>query len=1124
MKKLSIKNLGSKIFCFSNVRIKKCNFYSNKKKKNELFINSKSDPNLLNSKEDFDDVQFDDRFAPGFSFDLNIEDKKWKEEEKNEYKKFMKRVQNGNITPSKLYQTEAMENVKEDREMVDQIRDNTEPINQSDFALDRITENIYITEKGEDSEMNPYEHTNTSSKFEAVVHNYYEEKKYDKNINTQKKKDVNKNINDKYIEKQIHHPLCYKKNNATSNKLIEESNHSDLFKFLVNSKEQNIERMKVIINTLKKRKNILLDVEDEYRDKFFSILLSNVERIPYEDLIYTIDILYELNIKNVVRDLSYEVIKMVKNEKITNEKMTNDKIMNDKITNEMITNDKITNDKITNDKITNDKITNDKITNEMITNEMITNEMITNEMITNEMITNEMITNEMITNEMIRNEEDDYQREQRKIKLCLHYVTTLNKCSLYFADFYDFLITKINYMNNNELVIFANECFKHSLRTKHYLDKIVILCVQKVSEFDLHTLQSLYYSFHCFCKEYSNFYNSSLTIMMTNVDKFNIPFYRLLLKIASHFKHEEKYINLIALVSNRLSVHVRNLKEGKEALTKCSIYKSADLIMTGTGDVQHKEGKLDKGIEDGSYHNFFLEEQRNDGRRGQTNDTANTFVEDSKNSVKMEMVKGREDEEKVEAGGVKEVVETEEAYKGENAVAEIVHPQQYSSKLMKCKTEEKIFTGSELKKDEKSINEKSIQIIKCLRYLEYSKRNREEVKIVVNDIFELMKENMECIKLLEIEDVVYCIVCFSSYNKRIVLYNNLLDILCERSNELLHAKNISLWAIPIISLSKIAWFHLNYMTYLFDCIKDNYVLNRLNVFQLLKLLSSLVKMNIYDEHIYKILIEKLYNDWDTIKKKFIDIATFLWSCAYVNIIYKPLFDSSYKLIINFLEKQSLSKDAIVYKNCFVNITWSLIVANYHKTQNNFDKILNITFLNRDPNDSQAFKRLHQIADACFKEIPKSLINLKCVDSMYKYCMHEKCKILRNDFNIYKKEKDAIKVRNKILNELIQILKNFNISYDVQFEPYNNCPYIIDILLNREMKIGICLFGKEHLMRTLKKSCWDYLNTGFVSLQMRILFAHGWRIIPINAGTWLQLNNDEKRTFLYECFKRHSIQI
>ncbi|ETB62363.1 hypothetical protein YYC_00949 [Plasmodium yoelii 17X] len=663
--------------------------------------------------------------------------------------------------------------------------------------------------------------------------------------------------------------------------------------------------------------------------------------------------------------------------------------------------------------------------------------------------------------------------ENEKINLCINILEILNNCSLYFSDYYEYLLSKLDKMNKDQIVLFSKECYKHSLRTKHYLDQVCNICVEKIKIFDIKNIQSLYYSFHRFPKDYSKFYDISLNLILENITHFDIYFDHILLKIANNFKNDKKYANLIASIANKINVYITQIRKNiNYQPNNGSVENGPKLVATDQSKMNAQCPQIVSKAEKNLDPKKSVDSEKNlDPEKGV----------DSEKSVNSE-------------------------------------PSSETCKELIC------HDSKQVDNSETDVCNTIVETIKCLKYLEYRKNNDNEVKNAVNTIYEFINDHPEYLKLLSVDDVVYILVCFTSYNKRVVIYNNLLDILCERSNEFLHAKNISLWIYPVLYLSKISWFHGNYFNFLFNCIKDNYVLSRLNVFQLLKLLSSIVKMNIYDEEIYNILIKKLFTEWDTIKKKLVDISTFLWSCAYVNIIYKPLFDSAYISIINLIDNKSLVLDNVIYKNCFVNITWAFIVGNYHKNEKNFDKILNITFLNRNPNDSQAFKRLHQIADACFKEIPNYLINLRSLDILYQYCMHEKCKTLRNDFNIYKKEKDAMKIKNKIIDEIAHILKKIPTSYQLHYEPYNNSPYIIDILLNQNQKIGICVYGKEHLMRTLANSHWDYMNTGFTSLQMRILASHGWKIIPINGGEWLKLNTEQKKTYLQEYFKKYSIQI
>ncbi|CRH00505.1 RAP protein, putative [Plasmodium relictum] len=986
MKRFAVRNINSNIFLF-NMHFKKCSFYSSKKNEQNMIMKTE-----YLSHENYDDVEFDEKLPSNLSFDLNVDDK-WREKEEIEYNNFLKKHKcNVNKEAFKI-ETSTNSNSKS---MINNLN-----VSSEKFLKDSYTKNDnfnfdkkYFYENAEFiSEMNNYENIIQSENELDDAYNC------DNRINSETNlKDLDKNFSLSNMNSDFSKDSIEKN---FSNSHVDDIINVEYIKNLIDKKEKSVNSVIYILDILKKKNDILYEIEEEYINKLFKILYENFEKVSYKNLMYILGLMNELNMKNKIRDISYEIMKILNKEK-TN---AND--------------------------------------------------------------------------------------NKEKIKLCIYYITILNNCSLYFVEFYDYLTVKIKYMDYDELTTFANECFKHSLRTKHYLDKVVIVCMERFDGFNLNQIKSLCYSFHRFCKEYSNFYDLSLSTIIKNIDKFDLTFYHLILKIANNFKHDEKYINLIALVAKQVILNIQNMRK-----SNAKIYSLNKKEKEQTCDYINEEENVKNSI-----------------NIKQTYENMNEQIIKNKKTRNINQKNGRTDKkhEDNENNKIEKEIKEYDAEK-RNEMSNVIK--------------------NELKDDFKIENEfydnnrenEIIKTIQCLKYFEYNKKNNNEVKNAVNNIYELINENIECIKYLDIEDVVYSIVCFCSYNKRIILYNNLLDILCEKSNELIHAKNISLWIYPLISLSKISWFHMNYMINIFNFIKDTYVLSRLSVFQLLKLLSSIVKMNVYDEKIYKILIEKLYKEWDIIKKKIIDISTFLWSCAYVNIIYKPLFDDSYKLIIDLLNKESFDVNNAIYKNCFVNITWSFIVANYHKTQKDFDKILNMTFLNRNPHDSQAFKRLHQIADSCFKEIPKSLIDLKCLDIMYKYCMHEKCKILRSDFNIYKKEKDAMKIRNKILDELIHILKSFNISFNLHFEPYHNSPYIIDIVLNQKMQIGICVFSKEHLMRTLKKSSWDFLNTGFVSLQMRILYAHGWKIIPINAGEWLQLNFDKKKSFLYEYFKQHSIQI
>ncbi|EUD68281.1 hypothetical protein C922_01301 [Plasmodium inui San Antonio 1] len=900
MKRLPIRSLRVRFVQYAarRVHLTKCTFsssrnyepFAKRKDEGDTFgaeqVNPASDKaafdNVDFDKVDFDDnvpfdkVEYDDNVSTGLTFDISVDEEKWRDQEEMEYQRFMSSVGSAHG------------------------RGNDDAHVQGSESDDTLTHSIESAAVGGETDL-------------------------------------------------------------------------ELLKGLLQKGEKDSKFAPDAVTLVNKNKNILLHLEERHANSFFNQVGDNIEHIDRHSLIDLIGGLSKLNMKNRIRDLCYEIVKMIRGGE---------------------------------------------------------------------------------------GRSTDQQEKQLETKLCLHCVTVLNRHSLYFSEFYDYMASKLGHLDTDALVCFAEECYKHSLRTKHYLDRLVPLCVAKMGEFSLDQLKSLFHSFHRFCKEYCTFYDRAVDQLLSDDPHFDLPFCQLALKVATNFRHSERYVSLINLVSSHVSSQVRRLgSEEVKRLDREEVHSPGSPLTSPLMKHTASPGKQQIGLSN------------------------------------------------VDAG----MMPTLEDTNGNNNMKKLDRSDRPPHDMSK---KEEAFC-------------QIVECLKCLKCLEYSRKNGEQVKEAVNDIFELLQRNTQLIGLLPVEDVVHAISCFSSYNKRIVLYNNLLDVLCERSNDLLHAKNISLWIHPIISLAKISWFHANYLRNVFDYVKDMYVLSRLSVFQILKLLSSIVKMNVYDEEVYKVLIEQVYKEWDIIKGKMIDVATFLWSCAYVNIIFKPLFDSSYTLLLDTLGKEEYIRSdnhMMSNRNCLVNITWSYIVANYHKDSESFHHILNATFRERDPEDSQAFKRLHQIADACFSEIPHCLVNVDALDCMYKYCMHEKCKTLRNDFSVYKKEKDALKMRNKIISELTHMLKCFEVSYELHFEPYQNSPYMIDILLNEGMKIGICVFGKEHLMRTLEKGSWDHMNSGFVTLQMRVLHAHGWQIIPINGGQWLQMNSEQKKALLRENFQRYSVMI
>ncbi|KJP87155.1 hypothetical protein AK88_03202 [Plasmodium fragile] len=862
MKRLPVRSLRARLVQYSASRfhLNKCSYSSSNtyepfaKWKNEGDTIQAQHANVAGDDAVFEDVPFDDSVATSLTFDITVDEEKWRQQEEMEYQRFMSSVGN---------------------------------------AHGEVTTNTHAH----------------SIERSAVGHT-----------------DV------------------------------------DLLKGMLHKGDKNATSIADAVILVNKNKNILLNLEEREANSFFNQVSDHVLQMDKHSLIDLMRGLSQMNMKNRIRDLCYEIATMLKGGHMSRGAQANQQ----------------------------------------------------------------------------QHEQDNEQQHQLEIKLCMHCIAVLNKHSLYFSEFYEYMSSKVSHLDTDALVSFAEECYKHSLRTKHYLDRLVPVCVSRVEELNLVQVKSLFHSFHRFCKEYTSFYDSVLDAVVRDVPHFDLPFCQLVLKVATNFKHPERYVHLINLVSSHIRLQVKQLDDSPLTHQTVSSEKNQN-------SCSNEDAAVMTCLEDKKENNNLKKWERSDA-------AAPHHMSDKTNAV--------------------------------------------------------------------------TEMVRCLKYLEHNKKHGGEVKEAVNDICDLLQRNTQVIGMLDVEDVVHAISCFSSYNKRIVLYNNLLDVLCERSTDLLHAKNISLWIHPILSLAKISWFHKNYLRSLFDHVKDIYLLSRLSAFQILKVLSSIVKTNVYDEQVYKVLIEQVYKEWDIIKVKMVDVATFLWSCAYVNIIYKPLFDSSYTWLLESLSQQSCSTDnhLMSRKNCLVNITWSYIVANYHKTKENFHLILNATFVDRNPDDSQAFKRLHQIADACFSEIPHCLVDADALDCMYKYCMHDKCRTLRNDFSVYKKEKDALKMRNRIISELTHMLKCFEVSYELQYEPYQNSPYIIDILLNEEMKIGICVFGKEHLMRTLETANWDHMNSGFVSLQMRVLHAHGWKIIPINGGQWLQMNSEQKKALLRENFQRYSVLI
>lgn len=321
-----------------------------------------------------------------------------------------------------------------------------------------------------------------------------------------------------------------------------------------------------------------------------------------------------------------------------------------------------------------------------------------------------------------------------------------------------------------------------------------------------------------------------------------------------------------------------------------------------------------------------------------------------------------------------------------------------------------------------------------------------------------------------------------------------------------------LWLRAFNAYARADWYHVGFVSTVGDIARAPPTLDDLSLPELARLVGCLARLHHFEEDIYASIAQRITQKFHLFLN-IRDISPVIWAFANANFIYTPLFDLAYDLTVRLIKGQTLDLSKPVTANSIISLCWSFVVAKYNNRVT-FPCILDYAFFCRNPDERMGFKRLHQIADACMMETLALCCQCQYFHCMAMFCRHPSCRFYRSLSVNLKHDKEADMLRVRTVNEISDFLSILTgQSNDTFVEPDAFSPYLIDICISRSEKMGICVQGRDKLLRQGSAGQWVYTDTGAMALQARLLAARGWAVAHVSLAEWLHLSMEHKRQII-----------
>uniref|UniRef100_A0A0G4HTU2 RAP domain-containing protein n=1 Tax=Chromera velia CCMP2878 TaxID=1169474 RepID=A0A0G4HTU2_9ALVE len=366
---------------------------------------------------------------------------------------------------------------------------------------------------------------------------------------------------------------------------------------------------------------------------------------------------------------------------------------------------------------------------------------------------------------------------------------------------------------------------------------------------------------------------------------------------------------------------------------------------------------------------------------------------------------------------------------------------------------------------------------------------------------------------MTVNDAVNVLDCLASRGmSRSTLFARLGDFLVENIAEVRHSTNIGLWLQGLEAFSNADRFHPGYIGKCADFGRDEFMVDRISIFQQSRVLNSFARLDYYDERLYNVLGDRIAAEFSLLKFMK-EIAPLLTAYARANHIHTGIFDAAFVAVSEMIITDALPAT----KNMTLGVidaALAFCVAGYH-TREGFPVLLDAAFRDWDPSNPVALRRLFKIADACYHEAPDNFNESNAQQSMLEVLGHEWSRELRTKPDCrgpMKRQHEA--EYERAVQSVMGILKRLGIKGQPSIAPDAISSSLIDVAVDAGEKKGIALLPPAMTLRTGPHGEELFTGTGFFALQQRLLGARGWTVSPLSVSELMQARSfEEKRELL-----------
>lgn len=401
-----------------------------------------------------------------------------------------------------------------------------------------------------------------------------------------------------------------------------------------------------------------------------------------------------------------------------------------------------------------------------------------------------------------------------------------------------------------------------------------------------------------------------------------------------------------------------------------------------------------------------------------------------------------------------------------------------------------------------SLPESALALMHC----SYSPQARAQVHGLARAVEQLWSRT-EDLSPLRVVEVVDALEVFASWGMRpFPLVDRLDGILVDRTIELKHAGNVSLWTNAVQALSQMGHRGAKWPLTALELARDKAFVERVSFFQQSTLVRALSRQMLFDEAVYNNIADLLLSDMELFKEVK-ELAAVVYAFASVGHFHQQLFDRAYDMLIGWLESETLDMTQARTHDSVIWLTWCMGLAGYHKNYDSFAALLDYCFHGRlEDERALNLRRLAHLADMVYHEAPT---------------LAEKCQYTDRLAQVRSQPSTRRVVQAdpagdpKLLREVKAALQEANRGHRLFAEPDPTSPFLVAVALEGDgQKAGLQLAGQDDSVHVgLPSEGLAARPGGEMLLARRLLAARGWRIGTIFSTDWAAVAPERRLAFL-----------